>query len=245
MTDAVLTPAWSDYRKRIFYDTYDVTPLLRPGENVIGVMLGNGMYKVEETKWRYTKFHGSFGPPNLILQLHLRFSDGSEQTITSDGTWKAAPGPITFSSTYGGEDYDTRLEQPGWDAPGFREEDWSPVAVVQGPGGRLVPEVVPPIKLFDRYEPVKVTHLKPGVSVYDLGQNFAGWPEIEVSGQRGASVKLIAGELLDANGLVTQRSADAYPDSQNAFTYVLRGGGVDKWHPRFSYYGFRYVQAEE
>ncbi|HYK34670.1 family 78 glycoside hydrolase catalytic domain [Alloacidobacterium sp.] len=108
-----------------------------------------------------------------------------------------------------------------------------------------MPETIPPIKAFDRYEPVKVTHPKSGIAVYDLGQNFAGWPEIEVSGPHGSSLKLIAGELLDANGFVTQRSANGHPNSQNSFTYVLKGGSVERWHPRFSYYGFRYVQVEE
>lgn len=244
VTDAVLTPAWSDYRKRIYYDTYDVTALLQSGENVIGVMLGNGMYNVEKTPGRYTKFQGSFGKPKLIAELHLRLADGHEQTIGTGSEWKTSPGPITFSSTYGGEDYDARLEQPGWDAPGFHDQSWSRAAVVEGPGGKLVPEDIPPVKAFDRYEPIKETHPRPGVFVYDLGQNFAGWPEIEVSGLQGSSVKLIAGELLDANGLVTQRSANAYPDKQNSFTYVLRGEGVERWHPRFSYYGFRYVQVE-
>jgi alpha-L-rhamnosidase len=245
VTEAVLVPAWSDYRKRVFYETYDVTPLLRTGENVIGVMLGNGMYNVEKTNGRYTKFVGSFGEPKLIAQLHLRFSDGTEQVIASDGTWKTSPGPITFSSTYGGEDYDARLEPEGWDTPGFDDDGWAHAATVQGPGGRLDPETVPAIKLFDHYEPVKVTHPRPGTSIYDLGQNFAGWPEIEVSGQRGSSVKLIAGELLDGNGLVTQRSANAFPESENSFTYVLKGEGLERWHPRFSYYGFRYVQVQE
>jgi len=245
VTDVVLTPAWSDYRKRVFYDTYDVTTLLRPGENAIGVMLGNGMYNVEATPGRYTKFSGSFGQPKLALQLHLRFSDGSAETITSDGTWKTAPGPITFSSIYGGEDYDARLEQSGWDEPGFHDAGWSAVAFVHGPGGRLTPETIPPIQTFDRYEPVNITHPRPGVSVYDLGQNFAGWPDINVTGQSGTSIKMIAGELLDANGLVTQRSANAFPESQNSFTYVLKGGGPEQWHPRFSYYGFRYVQVEQ
>ena len=245
VTDAVLMPGWSDYRKRIFYDSFDVTSLLKPGENVIGVMLGNGMYNVEKTKGRYSKFYGSFGQPKLIAQLELSFVDGTEQTIISDGAWKTAPGPVTFSSTYGGEDYDARLEKPGWDAPGLHEEGWSGAAVVKGPGGKLTPEIAPPIKVFERYEPVKITHPRAGVTVYDLGQNFAGWPEIEVSGQRGSSVKLVAGELLDANGFVTQRSANAYPDSQNSFTYTLKGGGPERWHPRFSYYGFRYVQVEK
>jgi hypothetical protein len=245
VTDTVLNPAWSDYRKRVFYETYDVTRLLTSGRNAIGVLLGNGMYNVVATPGRYAKFYGSFGRPKLILQLQIRFSDGSEQTIVSNGDWKTAPGPIVYTSIYGGEDYDARLEQPGWDRPGFDDANWSRVAIVQGPGGRLVPELIPPIKLFDRYNPVKIMHPRPGLTVYDLGENFAGWPEIEVSGPRGASVKLICGELLDENGLVTQRSANGTPQAQNSFTYILKGGGLERWHPRFTYYGFRYVQVEQ
>ncbi len=243
-TDAVLTPGWTNYRKRVFYDTYDVTKLLVPGPNVIGVMLGNGMYRVEETKGRYTKFTGSFGQPKLIAQLDVRFADGSHQMIASDGSWKTARGPIIFTSIYGGEDYDARLDQAGWDRPGFDDRTWSSVTMVSGPGGALEPETIPPVKTFTVYEPVAVTHPGPGISVYDLGQNLAGWPEIDVSGGAGSRIKMIPGELLDKDGFVSQRSANAYPDSQNSFTYILKGSGREHWHPRFSYYGFRYVQVE-
>ncbi|MES2221228.1 MAG: family 78 glycoside hydrolase catalytic domain, partial [Acidobacteriota bacterium] len=209
VTDTVLNPAWSDYHKHIFYCTYDVTPLLHPGINAIGVMLGNGMYNVPITPGRYQKFHGSFGHPKLILQLEVKFSDGSSQSIVSNGAWKTAPGPITFTSIYGGEDYDARLQQTGWDLPGFNAKHWSSVAIVTGPGGILVPETIPPIRLFNRYDPVKISHPKPGLTVYDLGENSSGWPEIAVHGPRGSRVKLIAGELLDSRGFVTQRSAHA------------------------------------
>jgi hypothetical protein len=244
VTDTVLNPGWSDYRKRVFYCTYDVIALLQAGKNVIGVMLGNGMYNVPLTPGRYQKFHGSFGQPKLILQLQIKFADGTSQTIVSDGAWKTARGPITFSSTYGGEDYDARLEQPGWDRPAFNDAHWSSVVLVSGPGGKLVPEAIPPIRAFDRYQPIKITHPKPGLAVYNLGENFAGWPEITVHGPRGARVKLLVGELLDAHGFVAQRSAGAFPQWQNSFTYILKGGAPESWHPRFSYYGFRYVQAE-
>ncbi len=245
VTTAVLTPGWTDYRKRVFFDTYEVTALLRPGANAIGVLLGNGMYNVPQTEGRYTKFTGSFGQPKLTMQLSLRFADGSQQTIVSDGAWKTAPGPIVFSSVYGGEDYDARLEQQGWDQPGFHAEGWSGAAVVAGPGGKLVPEDIPPVEAFNRYDPVAVTHPGAGISVYDLGQNFSGWPEIALQGRRGTRVTMIAGELLDAHGLVTQLSAHAFPADRNSFTYVLKGEGVEQWHPRFSYYGFRYVQVQQ
>jgi hypothetical protein len=245
VTGAVLTPGWTDYRKRVFYDTFDVTRLLTPGANAIGVMLGNGMYRVEKTRGRYTKFVGSFGQPKLIAQLDVSFEDGSEQVIASDGSWKTARGPIAFTSIYGGEDYDARLEQTGWDRGGFDAGHWLSAAIVPGPGGELAPEITPPLKPFETYEPVRVTHPSAGISVYDLGENFAGWPQIEVSGERGARIEMIPGELLDEHGFVTQRSAHASPDSQVSFTYILKGSGMEQWHPRFSYYGFRYVQVEQ
>ncbi len=239
-----LTPGWSDYRKTVYYDAYDVTPLLRVGQNAIGVMLGNGMYRVLKTPNRYTKFVGSFGELKCTVELHIEFKDGSSAEILSDGSWKTAPGPITFSSTYGGEDFDARLEPQGWDGAGFDDSAWRAVSVVDGPGGALTPEIAPPIRVIHTYAPVKMTHPKPGMTVYDLGQNFAGWPQIAVAGKAGATVKLIPGELLDKDGLVWQRSS-GHPVW---FSYTLRGAGagkgVETWHPRFSYYGFRYVQVE-
>lgn len=235
-----LTPGWSDYRKTIYYDRYDVTAMLRHGENALGVMLGNGMYRVLKTPGRYTKFVGSFGQPKCIVQLHIEYAGGSSADVVSDGTWKTASGPITFSSTYGGEDFDARREPPGWDEPGFDDSTWHAAIEVQGPGGALTPEIAPPIRVMHTYAPVKVTHLKQDVTVYDLGQNFAGWPEIRVTGPAGATVKLIPGELLDKDGLVTQRSSGR----PQWFSYTLRGRGQETWHPRFSYYGFRYVQVE-
>ena len=244
VTEDVLTPGWSDYRKRVYYDTYDVTKLIVPGENAIGVLLGNGMYNVESPANRYTKFRGSFGEPKLMVALVMRFADGTEQRIISDGAWKTAAGPITFSNIYGGEDYDARLEQAGWDAAGFDDKGWAAASVVDGTGGALVAEKIPPVVANESYAPVAVTHPKAGVTVYDLGENMAGWPEIEVAGARGDSVKVLPGELLDTNGLVTQRSMNASAKNPDLFTYTLKGGGVEAWHPRFSYTGFRYVQVE-
>ncbi|MGB0081329.1 MAG: family 78 glycoside hydrolase catalytic domain, partial [Terracidiphilus sp.] len=239
-----LTPGWSDYRKTVYYDAYDVTALVRAGQNAMGVLLGNGMYRVLKTPDRYTKFVGSFGQLKCTVQLHIEFTDGSTADILSDGSWKTAPGPITFSSTYGGEDFDARLEPQGWDRAGFDDSQWRVVSVVDGPGGALTPEMAPPIRVMHTYAPVKVTQPKPGVTVYDLGQNFAGWPEIVVTGKAGTTLKLIPGELLDKDGLVSQRSS-GHPQW---FAYTLRGAdsgrGAEVWHPRFSYYGFRYVQVD-
>ncbi|MGE5609212.1 MAG: glycoside hydrolase family 78 protein [Bacillota bacterium] len=126
--DAVMEPAWTNYRKSALYVTYDVTSLLKPGRNALGALLGNGMYNV--VGGRYVKFTGSLGTPKLILQLHITHSDNSSTLIATDSSWKTSPGPITFSCIYGGEDYDARLEQPAWDLPNFLDSSWTPVSLL-------------------------------------------------------------------------------------------------------------------
>ncbi|MCX5644410.1 MAG: family 78 glycoside hydrolase catalytic domain [Phycisphaerae bacterium] len=236
--DHVVDPGWTDYRKRCLYAMYDVTASLRRGENVLAVMLGNGMYNV--TGGRYTKFQGSFGSSKLILQLQMDFADDTSVTIVSDETWKGTAGPIRFSCTYGGEDFDARAEQGGWDSPGFEDKGWATVSVSDGPGGRLEAQAQPPVKVMREFKTIRVTEPQSGILVYDLGQNFSGWPTLKAKGPAGSRVRLIPGELLDAKSLVTQRSSGgpAY------FAYTLKGTREETWHPRFSYYGFRYVQAE-
>jgi alpha-L-rhamnosidase len=114
VTHAVLTPGWTDYRKTVLYDTYDVTQQLHTGLNAIGVMLGNGMYNVQGVQGRYTKFVGSFGQPKLIAELRLHYADGSTSIVTSGNEWKTTNGPILFSSIYGGEDYDASRTLTDW-----------------------------------------------------------------------------------------------------------------------------------
>ena len=238
--DAVLAPGWTDYRKTILYNTFDIASALHSGDNVFGIALGNGMYNVELTKGRYTKFKGSFGPPKLIFQAQINFTDGTSLRIVSDHTWRTIQGPTTNSSIYGGEDYDSRLEQTGWDSPGFKEKEWLEAQETESPGGKLSSQQSPSIKVAEVFRPVKVTEPQPGIFVYDLGQNFSGWPEISVKGPRGSEVKLVAGELLDRGGLASQRSTGG----PQWFTYTLKGQGTETWHPNFSYWGFRYVQVE-
>jgi alpha-L-rhamnosidase len=235
-----LTPGWSDYRKTVFYDSYDVTSMLRSGANALGIMLGNGMYRVPETPGRYNKFTGSYGPPKCIVQLHIELTNRESIDVISDGSWKTKPGPITFSSTYGGEDYDARRDIAGWDGASFDDAAWTPVSVAEGPGGMLRPELAPPIRVMRTYTSILRTEPKPGILVYDLGQNFAGWPAITVNGPAGATVKLIPGELLNPDGTVSQQSSG----EPQWYSYTLKGAGTEQWHPRFSYYGFRYVQVE-
>lgn len=232
--------AWTDYRKTVTFDTYDLTGKLRVGENVLGVMLGNGMYNVQKTKGRYTKFEGSFGAPKMIAEIRLRYADGSSEVIGSDTSWKVSRGPVVFSSTYGGEDYDARAVDPSWTSPGLDDRSWSSAVEIDGPGGKLTAAIAPLLHTSELQIHPKSTVLGPNKVVYDLGQNFAGWPEIRVKGPAGAVLKLVPGELLKPDESVSQASSGG-PQS---WSYTLRGDGEEDWQPRFGYYGFRYVQAE-
>lgn len=236
--DAVLEPGWTNYRKRLLYSAYDVTAMLQTGRNALAVLLGNGMYHV--AGGRYVKFKGAFGDPKLLLHLRIECAEGETTAVVSDSSWRAAPSPITFNCIYGGEDYDARAEIPGWDQAEGDDSPWAAVQVLNGPGGQLSTLSSPPSRIMEELAPVRITQPQPGVFIYDLGKNFSGWPAVTVQGPRGATVKLIPGELLDPRGLVTQRSSGG-PVS---FSYTLKGGRSETWHPRFTYYGFRYVQVE-
>jgi alpha-L-rhamnosidase len=236
--DHVLEPGWTNYRRSALYLTYDVETFLHPGGNAIGVMIGNGMYNV--AGGRYVKFNASFGRPRFIFYLHMEYQDGTSDSVVSDETWTAAPSPVRFSCIYGGEDYDARDEQPGWDEAGFRTKGWEPAEIMDIPREILVSQDQPPIKVMQVFHPVKITEPAASIRVYDLGQNFSGWPEITVRGTPGSQVRLTPGELLDAKGFVTQESSGG----PVYFTYTLKGGAEETWHPRFSYYGFRYIQLE-
>jgi alpha-L-rhamnosidase len=243
VTKTVLNSGWTDYRKTVLYDTYDVARLLHGGANTFGVLLGNGMYNVEGVKGHYTKFTGSFGQPKCLLQLEVRYADGTSDSFLSDASWQTHSGPIVYSSTYGGEVYDARELPAGWDNAGFSADGWQHALEVGGPGGRLAASRSAPMIVAQTYRPIRTTHPRPGVTVYDLGENFSGWPRIIVEGSTGLKIQMLPGELLNSDGTVTQKSAAATPQDPVIYSYVLRGGGPETWHPRFAYYSFRYVQV--
>ena len=231
--DSEFAPSWSDYDKTVFFNTYDVTRLIQQDDNNIRVLLGNGFYN--EQGGRYHKLRISFGPPTLLFLLYVTYEDGLRERLLSDEKWEWTLSPITFNSIYGGEDYDARLEL----SEEGEEAGWKPVVMMEGPKGLLRPQIAHPVKLMERY-PVKQVLRKDTILVLDMGQNLAGFPEITVSGQRGQQLKLTPGETLDANGLVNQRQTGR----PHYYTYTLRGEHQESWHPRFSYYSFRYLQVE-
>ncbi|RZK51417.1 MAG: alpha-L-rhamnosidase, partial [Hymenobacter sp.] len=236
--DHFLDPGWTKYDQQAQYVTFDVTALVNKGPNALGVMLGNGFYYVPAVKERYRKLKSAFGHPKLLCRLALTYADGSHEEVVSDLSWRTAAGPITFSSIYGGEDYTAGLEQAGWATAGFEAPLWRPVIAVAGPP-QLVAQQQEPLRVFNRFEALATTQPQPGKWVYDFGQNASGIVELEVRGRRGDTVRIAPAELLAADNTVTQKNMGR----GYYFTYVLKGGGVETWRPRFSYSGFRYAQV--
>lgn len=238
---SVLDPGNTDVRQRVEYATYDVAQLLRRGGNAIGIELGNGTSNsVDTTRW--AKFHSSTATPRALAQLEITYADGTSTTVRTDPTWRSTAGGTTFSSWFGGEDYDARRAPAGWDTPGADLSGWRSAVVIGPPAPQTVLSArsAPPIEVVDTLRTIAVTEPKPGIRVADLGVNFAGWPQLTVSGPAGATVTMRPGELLNADGTVSQ----ATTGSPIYDRYTLSGNGTETWHPRFAYHGFRYVQIE-
>ncbi|MEH6306888.1 family 78 glycoside hydrolase catalytic domain [Olivibacter sp. CPCC 100613] len=235
--DHFLDAGWVKYDKEALYETFDITESLKKGENAIGVLLGNGFYYIPLVKGRYRKQKVAFGYPKMICRLQLRYTDGSQEDIVSNQSWKTDKGPIIFSSIYGGEDYDARLEQRGWDNIGFNDRAWKQAIIVEGPPN-LKPQMAEPLKVMERFEPQRITKTSTGNWVYDLGQNASGIIQIKLKGHRGDTVRMYPGELLKEGAVTQKASGGPY-----YFTYVLKSEEEELWQPRFSYYGFRYVEV--
>ncbi len=254
--DGEFTPLWSDYDKTVYYNTYDVTNMVKSGANAVGIMLGNGFYNVVGGG-RYRKLQIGFGPETLFFKMLIRYTDGTQEEVISDGSWKYALSPITFHSIYGGEDYDACLEQEGWNKAKFKDGSWKPVVIQESPKGKLRPQLTTPVKIMERYS-VKTSHkltaeevkkatkatkrtVDPSAILLDMGQNLSGFPEITVKGKRGQKVTMVVAEsIVDSCNAANQRQTGR----QHYYTYTIKSNKTETWHPRFSYYGFRYIQVE-
>jgi alpha-L-rhamnosidase len=236
----VLTPDFTDYRKRVLYQVYDVTSSLVTGNNVISAVLGDGWYGSGLT-WIGMHF---FPPPNrFIAQLELAYTDGSHQTVVTDESWTAAGSPILQSTIYAGEVYDARLEQVGWQKPGFDDSTWKSAVVATAPAIAVSAEKTHPARVIATLDPKRVTPLANGTYIFDMGQNMVGWATLKVKGPAGAKVQLRFAEVLNPDGTIytaNLRNADATD------VYILRGSkdenAQETFTPHFTFHGFRYVE---
>jgi len=235
VSDHVLDPAATDYDKRIFYVTHDVTDQLTKGANALGVMLGNGWY-CEPGRLRYGD------SPRVLLEMKIEYADGSTDSVTSDLTWKTIDGPIRRNNFWNGEVYDARLERSGWSLPCYDDSKWAAVGAKEAPGGFMQSQLMPAIKVNQTLKPVKLSVPKPGVYVYDMGQIFGGWARLRMRGPAGTEVKIkYSSYLLQDGGLVDQ---SRYYSGNATDHYTLKGTGEEIYEPRFTYHPVRYVQIE-
>lgn len=196
----VLDPGWTNYGKQILYSTYDVTSLIGSGENAIGVMLGNGYYNPLPMRiFKPLREYLTIGRPCLKAQLHIRYTDGSVETICTDESWKTTIGPVMRNNVYLGEQYDARNEIDGWDTCPFDDSRWKQaVPIANAPAGQLTAQMQPPIREIEVIKPVRMTETRPGEFVFDMGQNFAGVARIRVRGAKGSTVRHVRSSVMAA-----------------------------------------------
>jgi alpha-L-rhamnosidase len=235
--DRFLAPGWSNYDKRVLYNVLDVTKEVTNGNNAIGVMLGNGFFNVPNERYRKTLL--AYGNPKMIMKLLVEYTDGTKQEIISDNSWKTAPGPITFSSIYAGEEYNATLEQDGWDKAAFNDGAWKAAVVVKAPTGKLVAETETPVKVMQTIDAQKTEKNSDTTVLVDFGQNASGIVRITLRGEKGQVVRIYPAELLNEEKRVDQKNSG----KPYFYSYTLKGTGDEVWEPRFSYYGFRYAEV--
>ena len=237
----LFTPGWTSYKKRLQYQTYDITPMLKE-RNVLGAVVGDGWFRGTIARNDRKKLFYYGDQLALLVQLHITYTDGTSEIVATDKSWKSATGAILESDIYNGETYDARLEMPGWNKPGFDESSWENVSILPQSNNILVAPQGVPVRAIMEIKPVKLLTTPKGEIVYDMGQNMVGWVRLKVQGKKGDKVIIKFAEVLDKDGnFYTEnlRSAKATD------TYILKGDGEEVYEPRFTFHGFRFVKLEK
>ena len=232
-------PGWTSYGKRIDTLTYDVTESLQQGGNTLGVELGMGWYAGRLVWEGNTNIYGKY--PELLLQLEITYTDGTVETVLSDEDWKASwDGPICSSSIYDGEEYDARLEMPGWDKPGFDDRGWDKVETDNDRGSAiLIPKPFAPVRATETLVAKKITESESGLFIFDLGQNMVGWAKLNIPVEKDQTVTVRFAEMLNPDGTMY---TDNYRSAKSTDTYTAAISGSIEWEPTFTFHGFRYVE---
>ena len=240
VSEDVLSPGLTEYNKRVFYVTHDVTSLVKSGKNAMGVMLGNGRYFAPRLTQPTTT--RTYGYPRLLLHLRIENQDGTVQEVVSDETWKlTTESPIRANNEYDGEEYDARRELPGWATTGFDDGSWQSAQKVEGPAGAMMSQSIEPIRVMETLKPRAITEPQPGVFIFDMGQNMVGWCRLSVRGPAGTTVSLRHAETLRDDGTLY---LDNIRGARVTDLYTLKGKGTEVYEPRFTYHGFRYVEVK-
>lgn len=245
--DHILAPEFTDYHTRTQYQAYDVSGLLKPGANAVGALLGDGWYagEIGLAEILVKQARNTYGiHPRLRAQLEIELTNGETESIVTDASWRVTrEGPIRASDLLDGEIYDARREMPGWDVASFDDKAWTKADALLSVNTKLNAQPNEPIRITRELKPLTVNEPKPGVYVFDLGQNMVGWCRLQAQGAAGTTVKLVHAEMLNEDGTVyTENLRGANQTDQ----FILKGtqaGGLETFEPHFTYHGFRYVQV--
>ncbi len=241
--DHRLDPAFTRYDKTVLYVCYDITSQLGK-DNAVGIILGNGWYNMfSKAVWGFD--HAPWrGKPRALMQIEVVYADSTKETIVTDDSWKVAPSPVTFNNIRQGMVHDARLEQKGWDKPGYDDVNWTNVFVVPSPGGELKSQMIEPVRPFSELKPVNITKSTNNHYLVDFGQNLAGWAKLSASGKRGDTIVLRYGELLK-DGMLDQSNVAKHMqvDMVQTDRFVLKGKGIESFETKFTYHGFQYIEV--
>jgi alpha-L-rhamnosidase len=236
--DHILAPDWTDFRKRVRYQAYDVTEMLKPGGNAIGALLANGWYAGHLGNGGFQEYGKT---PALLAQLEIAYTDGSTDRVASDESWKTADSPLRSTDFMLGETYDARMEIAGWDRADLDESGWLP-ASARKEERTLDWQVSPPVRETGLIKPVALAEPAPGRWTFDLGQNMVGVVRLQISEPSGTQITLHHAEMLNPDGTVYTTNLRGAPSVD---VYTCKGGGTEIWQPHFTFHGFRYVELTD
>ncbi|MGH8295873.1 MAG: family 78 glycoside hydrolase catalytic domain [Steroidobacteraceae bacterium] len=241
MGTARLSPEITVAADHVLYQCHDATALLEQGANTLAALIGDGWY-ASAFSWLNERYSLADSPRRLLAQLVLDYADGSREVIATDGSWRLGSSAVRSSEIYNGEDYDARRE--GCDCDPRDQRPAASAGRSAGIGGtpaaRLVAQIDPPIRALQQLAPRRITRPRPGVFVFDFGQNFAGWCRLRVKGPAGTVVRLRHAEILYPDGEINTTNLR---DARATDTYTLRGDPAGElYEPHFTYHGFRYVE---
>lgn len=236
----VLDPGQTNYEDYTFYSSYEIDTDWIAGENILGVIAGNGWYN-QNIVWGGKM---SYGHPVVICQLMIQYADGHKQIIATDDKWRWKPGPITYSNIYGGETYDANLEVKDWFDHKTSDDSWKDALLADNHPVELFEQFADPVRRMDSLDVLRIIDKKDGKYIFDFGQNFAGWTRLSVRGEKGQRITMCYAEVLDsANNINPGTTGVTATKVIQTATYICRGEGLEVWEPRFTYFGFRFVEV--